>query len=145
MAEVLTQAQEMFITKRSTNHYNPIPLRWRNVLDLHLRGMSNEDVGKATGYTANSVYRILRQKDVQAIRQELMEGGQMEFEALQSKAVKAIRDGLDNPDPDVFLSAADKWLKANGKYKGEKGTVINNITAEDVVMQILNGDVTRNE
>lgn len=145
LMDALTQSQQPFITKRSTNQYEPIPLAWRRVVELHLQGLSNAQIAALTDYTVNSVYRILHHKDVIQVRQQLLDGVQQEFEALFSKTVNVIRNGLDDADPNVNLSAADKWLKANGKYKGDKGTVINNITAEDVVMQILNGDVTRNE
>ena len=52
--------------------------------------------------------------------------------------VQSIRDGLrDECDMQTRLAASKLWLKAHGKMQPEqKGNM--NITAEDVVVQILN-------
>lgn len=139
----LTLQQGQFITKRSTNQYNPIPLRWKEVVYLHMKGAPAEQIAKLTGYTENSIYRILHNKDVEVIRQELMSGYKKEFEALQKKVVEAVRKGLDDPDPKVNLIASGQWLKAS-EDKG-KGSTNVSITAEDIVVQILNGGLVKNE
>jgi len=128
------------LIKRAPSAYTVVPHRWRVVLDLHLAGHSKEAISKATGYTVNSIYRILNHKDVQLVRQQLMESTQQEFEALFSKVVTTVRTALDDPDPKVGLMATAQWLKASGKGS-ERGNTTINVTAEDVVMQMLNGDV----
>lgn len=111
-----------------------------NVVHLHLAGHSIAAIAESTGYTINSIYRILNHKDVQMVRQQLLASTQQEFEALFSKVVSTVRRGLDDPDPKVGLMATSQWLKASGKGS-EKGNTTINVTAEDVVMQMLNGDV----
>lgn len=87
-----------------------------------------------------SVYRILNHRDTLYVRQQLMEYTQQEFEALFKKVVHAVRGGLDDPDPKIALMASQLWLKAHGKFAPERQAV-GNITAEDVVIQILQGNV----
>jgi hypothetical protein len=60
-----------------------------------------------------------------------------EFEALYSRVVEEIRYCLQDADPRIRLDACEKWLKAHGKFQPNQKTQVN-ITAEDVVVQILN-------
>ncbi len=122
------------------NDYVPIPHRWYVVLALHLSGKDAPTIKQETGYSIPMIYRILRHKNVIAIRQQLLDSTQQEFEALFNKIVTNIRGQLDSKDPAVQLAAQQQWLKANGRFTGSaKGTIINNITAEQVVQQILEG------
>jgi hypothetical protein len=52
-----------------------------------------------------------------------------------------VKEKLESEDERVQLEAVNVWMKANGKYTPSKGDVINNITAENVVQQILQGNV----
>jgi hypothetical protein len=136
-ALTLTSQQEAPSQKAPT-HPDPIPLRWSNVLYLHLAGKSHEEISISTGYTVNSIYRILAHPNVNYVRQQLLEATQKEFEALFSKVVKVIRTGLEDPDSKVRAIYTNQWLRSHGKIseKGE-GTTIN-LTAEDIVMNLLN-------
>ena len=121
------------------NDYVPVPLRWYNVLALHLAGKKAIEIKQETGYSIAMIHRILNHKIVQAIRQQLMDSTQQEFEALFDKIVDNIRDQLGSSDPAVKLAAQQQWLKANGKFGNGKKAVITNITAENVVQNILEG------
>jgi len=127
--------------KLTKKDHNPVPLRWQVVLAYHLAGKPATEIMQLTGYSSAMVYRILDNKDVQYLRQQMLNSTQLEFEAMFSKIVHVIREKLDSTDPQVQLAATNQWLKANGKYtpKANEGSV--NITAEDIVFNILNGDV----
>ena len=137
----LTQNNQAYNQRPAPADRNTVPLRWFNVLALHLAGHSAELIAEETGYSLNSVYRILKHGDVLYVRQQLLESTQQEFEALFKKVVHAVRNGLDDPDPKVGLMASSLWLKAHGKFAPERSGVNMPITAEDVVIQILNGNV----
>jgi hypothetical protein len=136
--ECLTSNQQSYVVKPQPQACNPIPQRWLFVVQLHLAGHKIAKIAEATGYTENSVYRILNHEDVNAVRQQLLDSTQKEFEALFPKVVDAIGEGLDDPDPKVRAIYTSQWLKANGKFTDNKTIINNNITAEDVVTNILN-------
>lgn len=118
--------------------YRPVPVRWQVVLSLHLAGKTCKEITELTGYSQAMVYRILDNKDVQYIRQQLMDQTQMEFEALFSKVTKNIREQLESKDEVVRLAAQNQWFKANGRFTPKQSKVADTITAEDIVIQILN-------
>lgn len=115
----------------------PIPLRYHNVLALHLAGKSVAMICEETGYKPPTVYRILQDQRVTQIRQQLLDHTQKEFEALYPVVVESIRKDLLSNQPDRENRARDQWLRASGKYQNNT-TNITNVTAEDVVLQILN-------
>jgi hypothetical protein len=137
---IITQDQQpLTIAKVATNCYRPIPHRWRIILDKHLAGMSAKQIAEETNYSLNSVYRVLNHKNTIALRQQLMDNEQQEFEALFSKVVTRVREGLEDLDPKVAAVYVNMWLRANGKLgEKQKGLTVN-LTAEDVIMQIKNG------
>jgi predicted transcriptional regulator len=135
----LTVSPQHVLAKRPTNCYQPIPSRWRQVLALHLAGKSAEEVAAETGYTANSVYRIINHPNTIQLRQQMLETTQKEFDALFSKVVDVIRKGLEDPDSKTAAIFTNQWLRANGKLSDKQKGLTINLTAEDVVMQIKNG------
>ena len=141
--DAITQNQQDYVVKAQPQACNPIPQRWLYVVQLHLAGKKIKEIAEATGYTENSCYRILNHEDVNVVRQQILDTTQKEFEALFSKVVKAVGEGLDDPDPKVKAIYTSQWLRANGKLSGDRTIINNNITAEDVVMKILNADVRR--
>jgi len=142
----ITQNQQAFELDKKGRAALEIPQRWVVVVQLHLTGKKINEIAQVTGYTENSVYRILNHEDVNALRQQILNTTQKEFEALFPKVVEAIGTGLDDEDPKVRAIYTSQWLKANGKFSDNR-TIINNniITAEDVVQNILNGDNKPNE
>lgn len=136
--DCLTQNQQPHKIKYAPNACQTVPLRWLTVLHMHLAGRSNKEIAAELGYSLNSTYRILNHKDTQYVRQQLMQSTQQEFEALFNNVVDAVKTGLKDLDPKVQLSAASLWLKSHGKIKEADGGTTVNVTAEDVVFQILN-------
>lgn len=118
------------------NDYEPIPSKYMAVLAHHLSGKTVRMICDLTGYKSPTIYKILSDERVVQIRQQLMKVTESEFEALYANVVQVIRSGLTDADMDIALRSADMWLKAHGKYKSTQ--TVQNITAEDVVIQILN-------
>ena len=122
------------VTRKETD---PVTHRHQFVLALHLAGRRVSEIEELTGYRPATIYHILSEPNVISLRQQLLNHTAKEFEALFEKTVNAIRDGLGSADMKIALEAADKWLKAHGKYMKSEGTQIN-VTAEDIVFNILN-------
>jgi len=120
-----------------TSEHRSIPHRYYFVLSLHLAGKTLEEISELSGYQPNTICAILAKEEVIAVRQQLLRATSDEFEALFSEVVGVIRDCLKSKDERVQLEAAEKWFKAHGKYTPTSAGGLN-ITAEDVVVQILN-------
>ena len=144
---LLTGTPQRYAARRhlKKSDVNPIDPRWYLVLSLHMTNTPVLEIAEITGYAVPTVYSILKDERVIEMRQQLLYHVGQEFENLYPKVVAAIDAGLINPDIKVRLEASDKWLKAHGKYKGEGN--INNVqvTAENVVMQILQDARTESE
>lgn len=120
---------------------NPIPLRYSKVLALHLAGkpvIGEGGICEETGYAPATVYRILSDDRVVQIRQQLLAHTQTEFEALYPAVVASLRKDILSGQPDRENRARDQWLRAAGKYSQDNKPSQINVTAEDVVFQILN-------
>jgi hypothetical protein len=113
------------------------------VLALHLSGKKTSEIAEITGYNLQYIYRILNQdEEILALRQQHLSILDKEFEAMWAKVMKTVEDAIDDGDVDVRLRAVDIWMKAMKRYKTDTqiaGTV--NLTAEDIVVQILQGNV----
>lgn len=120
-------------TKKSD--YEPLPLRWKVVLDYRLSGKRVPEICKLTGYSPAFVYRILNDDRTLLAKQFLLEQTQEEFSCLFEQVTEVIKGKLS--DPEKALEAASLWLKANGKFKDTSKLSVS-ISAEDIVMQILN-------
>jgi len=126
------------------NDYFPVPLRWYQVLALHLAGKTPNEVMAETGYSSAMYYRILNHPSIQSVRQQLLDQTQQEFEALFNKVVENIRKQLDSGDPMVRLAAQNQWFKANGKFQPKNVEGEKKLTAEEVVAKLLNINVQVN-
>lgn len=124
-----------------------VTLRHRFVLELHLAGHlpmkgseEKPSIHELTDYSPAMIHRILASEGIVALRQQVMSYYDQEFETLFPDVIQAVREGLDATEMKDRLSAAKLWLKAHGRAAGssskEAGDI--NITAEDVVVQILN-------
>lgn len=140
--DALTTNNQRHITKFAPNACEPVPLRWKVILDYHLAGKKIKEIALLTGYTINSIYRILNHPNVQYVRQQLLNSTQQEFEALFARIVDSVRDDFDSLDPERISDARKDWIKAHGKIFNPdlgKQVINNNITAEDVVLNLLQG------
>jgi len=121
--------------KVKRSDYEPLPLKWKVVLDYRLSGKRVPEICRLTGYSPPTVYHILNHERTLLAKQFLLEQTQEEFSCLFEKVTKVIEEKLG--DPEKQLEAASLWLKANGKFK-DTGKLQVNVSAEDIVMQILN-------
>jgi len=113
------------------------------VLSLHLSGHSAEKIAELAGYSsAYSVHNILRKQEVILVRQQLLQSLELEFEALQKKIFQVVENKLDSEDERVQLEAVHLWMKYFGKFTPKPDK--DELTAEDVVRQILNQQININ-
>lgn len=137
--ELLAQGEQPLLhiaPRKQGSEKIPIPPRYHLVLSLHLAGKKGNQIAEITGYSKQTIYRILKNEAVTGIRQLLLDGVQMEFEALYEKVVETIERNLEDPDPAIQMQAVNSYLRERERITGKQGSV--NITAEDVVVQILN-------
>ena len=106
------------------------------ILALHLSGKTAQEISAITNYSPVSIYNILKKEEMVMLRQQILAGIGDEFEVLFADVVNTIRELLQSSKETVRLEACEKWLKAHNKFGKEKNTI--NVTAEDVVFQILN-------
>lgn len=107
----------------------------RTIIGYHLRGLSNRDISFITGHTEITISRVLRDPLSQAYINTIIDGAEMELEALAPMAVSAIRDGLEADKSDATrLKAADRFFRATGRYDRKKD---DGETAEDVIARAL--------
>jgi len=146
MVGTLMQPQEADLTysahrmlKKSDHQITP--LRWKHVLHLHLSGRTVQEIKELTSYSVPMIYRILGDNRILSLRQQILEVTQKEFEALFADVVDVIRTSLASDDERIRLEGTNQWLKAHGKFREGGGSLTVNITAEDVVQNILNGSV----
>lgn len=121
----------------------PIPLRYHKVLSMHLAGKPvgaknvEGSICAETGYSPATCYKILSDERVVQIRQQLLNHTQVEFEALYPAVVDSLRKDILSGQPEREHRGRDHWLRASGKFQTNT-TNVTNVTAEDVVFQILN-------
>lgn len=118
----------------------PISQKWMYVLSLHLSGRPIDEIAEKSGYAVQTVRQILSNDKVNEIRQMLLEDTQKEFEALFGPIVGKIRDMLDAKD--TAVDAINLWIKMHGRGGKQASSTTNttNITAEDIVFNILNNN-----
>lgn len=140
---------ESILTSRTPDRYQgrrhlkltdktPIPLRYHKVLALHLAGKPVKEICELVSYKESTIYAILQDPRVCQIRQQLLNHTQVEFEALYGRVVDTLRGDLFSGVPEREHKARDQWFRASGKYTPEKSAGDINITAEDIVFNILN-------
>lgn len=111
-------------------------LRWRQVVQLHLAGHKAEEIAEITNYSQGAVYRILARPEAVELMQKTMDYYDLEFRSLYPEVISAVRRGLT--DPEKYLDAAKTWLKSHGRMNTPATQGQINVTAEDVVFNILN-------
>lgn len=138
---------ESIMTSRTPDRYqsrrtlkqsdvNPIDPKYFYMVSLHMSGTPVSEISEITGTSIPRIYAILKDERCVQIRQQILKNTQEEFENLFERVVLAVKEGLDHNDIGTKLDASKIWLKAHGKYTKEEGSI--NITAEDVVFNILN-------
>ena len=137
--------QEGFNAKKRKNSERTLTPRYWYVLSLHLAGAKAEEISKLTGYSKLRISYILNSEAVIGVRQQLMKDLDKEFEAQYRKVIAAIDDSLSIEQPNtVKLQAAKLWGDYHKKFQKVEGNTQINITAEDIVFQIMNGQYNPN-
>ena len=114
------------------------------VLSLHLAGYSAQEIAELAGYASPyTVYTILKKREVLMVRQQLLDGLELEFETLQQDVFRTITDKIHSEDEHIQLEAIQIWMRYFNKYK-EKGQQKEEVTAEDVVRKMLQVNVQVN-
>ena len=131
------------------SNYTPIPDRsgprvnHRDlfVLSLHLSGSTAQEIAELAGYSnPASVYNVLRKREVILVRQQLLEGLELEFEVLQKEIFDTVKAALRCGDMKIRLEGVQVWMKYFGKFL-PKENKNQELTAEDVVKQLLNQQI----
>lgn len=129
--------------------YTPVPTRNESrishrdffVLSLHLSGSTAEEIAELAGYSSSAqVYHILRKKEVILVRQQLLEGLELEFEVLQKEIFDTVKAALRCEDMKVRLDGVQIWMRYFGKFLPKENKE-KELTAEDVVRQLLNPQI----
>lgn len=115
-----------------------IPERWMFVVALNLRGYTHSEISELSGYTSATISRILSHEHAVQLRQQLMSGLDAELQMMYPQIIHTIREALTHSDMKFRLDGVEKWNKMVGKYK--EGSQNVSITAEDVVVNMLNVD-----
>ena len=127
--------------------WQPVKLSAKQIvmLEYHLAGHMHREIGKIFGYSEVQVGQIVRSELAQEYMRGRIDDLNGEFQGLFRKVIDVIDENLDNEDPEVALKAADKWLRAHGRYAPKKDANAA-VTAEDVIAKLLEkrGDVTVN-
>ncbi len=103
-------------------------------IHLHLQGFRLNEISERTDLSPWWICKFLKTEPARKLIAEYTEIFDQEFRAQYTESIRAVREGLLDPDPNVRLKAADIYLKAHGKYR-EDGK--SKDTAEDVVQRIM--------
>ena len=110
-------------------------MRQRRIVALHMKGWSNEEIGRALGIQGAAVSVVLRNSTTQAIISDLLMECDEQMRAMAPLAVKRLRKTLETPtDQRVGLQAVDLYMKTQHKYREAPERAR---TAEDVIQEIL--------
>ena len=131
-----SQPNLFYKRKLKQSDYRTVPHKYYYVLSLHLAGKSAQEIAELADYSLQTIYAILKKDEIIALRQQMLEGVQLEFEVLYKRVVEVLKTKLDSLDETIQMQAVNSFFREKGRLDGV-GTQFN-ITAEDVVIQILN-------
>jgi hypothetical protein len=143
MAVLQSSSLDNFSKQRKTKFVegkaaSRLSLRDRQIIELHLCGKRARQISEICGVGVVTVYRVLASEEGISHKQQIMQYYDNRFEVLYGDVIDTIEDGLLSEDMTIRLQAADKWLKAHGKFAPKVSDSQVNITAEDIVFNILN-------
>jgi hypothetical protein len=105
----------------------------------HLQGISPKEIVEQLQTTTARIRRVLNSDLGKQVVEDYFKFSDLEFEALYTLSISAIRDALNSSDIDIRLKAADKFLKAHGKY--DRGVSAES-SAEDVIRRVMELKIT---
>lgn len=106
----------------------------RQMLLLYLQGEPPREIVEQLGTSMQRFRRVVKSEVGQLVIEDYFRFCDQEFSTLYQLSVDAVRDALKSDDIDLRLKAADKFLRAHGKYDK---SIAKQSTAEDVVRRIL--------
>jgi hypothetical protein len=110
--------------------------RHYSVINYHLAGEKASTIAKAMKITEVQVSIILNDPLARVVIEQRFVDMDMELRGLMPKAIDALRTGLESPDTNVQLSAADKYFRTQGLYAPKREESAH-LSAEDLVRQLL--------
>lgn len=118
-------------------------LKQRQIVLCHISGMPVADICEKVRTSPTYIYKTIRSQAAQQVIDDFLTFSDQEFKALYQLSIQAIRDALTCDDVKIRLQAAEKYLKAHGKY-GDTGNTAG-ATAEDVIRRIFEAKLTLTE
>jgi len=107
----------------------------KQILLLSLEGFSASEIMEQLSVSSSRIRTVLSSDLADQVFDDFLAFKDREFQALYSLTIDAIRDALRAEDIELRLKAADKFLKAHGKY--DRGPASAGGTAEDVIRRIM--------
>lgn len=93
--------------------------RHLDIISLHLTGnYTGDEIGEIVGCTTQHVYAILNDPLTQNVIEQFRAGQLADLEALMPKAIRAVRDGLNDGNVRTKLLAVDRYQKLRGAEEG---------------------------
>ena len=129
-----------FVDKEKNSGLKRLKPQDKQVVLLAIEGHSAGEIVDMLGMSSGRVRSVLSSAPASKIFDDFLSFKDREFQLLYSLSIDAIRNALRSPDLDVALRAAEKYLKAHGKFDGGRASVSD--TAEDVVRRIMEIKVT---
>lgn len=121
--------------KKGIKPFGRLNIKHRRILALHMKGWSDEEIGKAMGVGAAAIQTTLRNPTTQDVLVDYLSGSAAELRALGPLVVERMRRTLTAPtDQRVGLQAVDLYNKTQHRYKDAPEAAR---TAEDVIQEIL--------
>ncbi len=96
-----------------------LTVKHRQIIAMHLQGISGVRIGEALHCTAGMVYHTINDPLAKKVIDHYISGVENDLEALFPLAVDAVRSGLNSGNPDVKLRAVDKFTKLSGRDEKE--------------------------
>lgn len=102
-----------------------LSIKHRQIIALHLQGISGTKIGETLHCTAGMVYHTINDPLAKKVIDHYISGVENDLEALLPLAVDAVRSGLEHGNPDVKLRAVDKFTKLSGRDEKEEKSEMN--------------------
>ncbi len=102
-----------------------LTVKHRQIIALHLQGISGTRIGEALNCSAGMVYSTINDPLAKKVIDHFITGVENDLEALLPLAVDAVRTGLECGNPDVKLRAVDKFTKLSGRDEKEEKVGMN--------------------
>lgn len=130
------------LTLEELNYFNPITLQGFGEVEakiamLHLGGYLATEISHLLNVTFTKIEEVIAIPQLTTLKEKQRQLLDAEFDEMYKTSIDVLRDCMESDNDSIRLNAADKFLKAFGKYNETLN--INNATAEDVAALLLKG------